>query len=125
METRPEIGQRITNELNKELLQHLEEAGLTRPYYLQIIKECCEATKSISCNIINKPGKDKSPRDADSTTMDFVDVPDYRIRLDAVKTIIDLYGDKAPAKQDISTEVNIHTLSPELQDLFESIYGAK
>lgn len=76
----------------KKVLSGLKKAGLTRPYYLQIIKECCEATKSISCI---------SGKDAGSGSVDFVDVPDYRIRLDAVKTIIDLYGDKAPTKQDV------------------------
>ena len=101
METRPEIGQRITNELNKELLQHLEEAGLTRPYYIQKLKDLCEATKPISCQIINKAGKDKSAKDADSMTTDFVEIPDNRVQLDTIKTIIDLYGDRAPVKQEV------------------------
>ena len=74
-----------------ETEKRLKRAGLTRPYYMQIIKECCEATKSISCI---------SGKDAGSGSVDFVDVPDYRIRLDAVKQIIDLYGDKAPVKNE-------------------------
>jgi hypothetical protein len=114
MENQKEI-QAAKHALN-ETERRLKRAGLSRSYYLSKLKEFCEAQKSVSC---------VSGKDAGSGSVDFVDVPDYRIQLDAVKTIIDLYGDKAPAKQDISTEVNIHNLSPELQDLFESIYGAK
>ena len=114
MENQKEI-QAAKHALN-ETERRLKRAGLSRSYYLKKLKEFCEATKSVSC---------VSGKDAGSASVDFVDVPDYRIQLDAVKTIIDLYGDKAPVKQDISTEVNIHTLSPELQEMFESIYGVK
>jgi hypothetical protein len=95
--------------------RRLKRAGLTRPFYMQIIKECCEATKSISCI---------SGKDAGSGSVDFVDVPDFRIRLDAVKTIIDLYGDKSPEKHEVTGEV-VGALSPELQEMFDLIYGAK
>lgn len=71
--------------------KRLKRAGLTRPYYMQKLKEFCEAQKTVSC---------VGGKDAGSGSVDFVDVPDYRIQLDAVKTIIDLYGDKAPAKQE-------------------------
>lgn len=72
--------------------KRLEEAGLTRPYYISKLKELCEATKPISC---------VKGKDADGGTVDFIDIPDNRIQLDAVKTIIDLYGDKAPTKQNV------------------------
>ena len=90
MENQKEI-QAAKHALN-ETERRLKRAGLTRSYYLKKLKEFCEATKSVSC---------VSGKDAGSASVDFVDVPDYRIQLDAVKTIIDLYGDKAPAKQDV------------------------
>lgn len=97
--------------------RRLKRAGLTRSYYFKKLKEFCEATKSISC---------VSGKGAGSGSVDWVDVPDYRIQLDAIKTIIDLYGDKAPDKRELSGEVKtIHEISPELQELFSSIYGEK
>ena len=114
MENQKEI-QAAKHALN-ETERRLKRAGLTRSYYLKKLKEFCEATKSVSC---------VSGKDAGSASVDFVDVPDYRIQLDAVKTIIDLYGDKAPTKQtlDVSGEV-AGVLSPELQEMFDKIYGA-
>lgn len=76
----------------QKVLDGLQSAGLTRAYYLDKLKELCEATKSISCI---------SGKDAKSDSVEFVDVPDHRIQLDAIKTVIDLYGDKAPVKSDV------------------------
>jgi hypothetical protein len=97
--------------------KRLKRAGLSRSFYLKKLKEFCEATKTVSC---------VSGKDAGSGSVDFVDVPDYRIQLDAVKEIIGLYGDKAPARQElaVSGEV-VGALSPELKELFDSIYRAK
>jgi hypothetical protein len=97
--------------------RRLKRAGLTRSYYFRKLKEFCEAQKTVSC---------VSGKGAGSGSVDFVDVPDYRIQLDAVKTIIDLYGDKAPEKRETRVSGEIRgSLSPELQELFASIYGAK
>jgi hypothetical protein len=97
--------------------KRLKRAGLPRTYYLSKIKEFCEATKSISC---------LSGKAAGSETVDFVEVPDYRIQVDGVKMLIDLYGDKAPEKREMAVSGEIRgALSPELQELFDSIYGVK
>ena len=98
---------------NKIIIQELEAIGLTRPYYAQKLKELCEATKPISCI---------KGKEADGGLVDFVDVPDYRVQLDAVKTIIGLYGDNAPVKTE-SEEVHTFGLSPELQEMFDAIYA--
>jgi len=70
----------------------LKRHGLTRSFYLLKLKSLCDATKSISCI---------KGKEADGGTVDFVDVPDNRVQLDAVKTVIGLYGDEAPKKQEV------------------------
>jgi hypothetical protein len=77
---------------DKIVIHHLEEAGLTRQYYINKLKELCEAEKTVSC---------VSGKGAGAGTVDFVDVPDSRVQLDAVKTIIGLYGDNAPVKSEV------------------------
>ena len=78
--------------------KRLKRAGLTRTYYMQKLKDLCEATKPISCI---------RGKDADGGTVDFVDVPDNAVQLNAVKTIIDLYGDAKPKKLDVNMGGNI------------------
>ena len=58
------------------------------------LKELCEATKPISCI---------KGKEADGGTVDFVDVPDNQVQLGAVKTVIELYGDKAAEKHDVTS----------------------
>lgn len=59
----------------------LAAAGLSRPYYLKKLKALCEATKS--------------------------DVPDNSVQLQAIRTVIDLYGDRAPVKSEITGLQNL------------------
>jgi len=113
MENQKEI-QAAKHALN-ETERRLKRAGLSRPYYLKKIKEFCEATKAISCI---------SGKDAGSGSVDFVDVPDYQTQVQGVKMIIDLYGDKAPVKSDVSGEIKtVSGLTPELQEMFTAIFG--
>ncbi len=81
----------------------MESIGLTRPYYLTKLKDLCEATKPISC----VRGKEK---DADGGTVDFIDVPDNRVQLDAVKEVIALFGDRAPEKKQVSLDASLMSL---------------
>ena len=78
--------------------RRLKRAGLTRTYYMQKLKDLCEATKPISCI---------RGKEADGGTVDFVDVPDNTVQLNAVRTIIDLYGDSKPKKLDVNMGGNI------------------
>ena len=78
--------------------KRLKRAGLTRTYYMAKLKDLCEATKPISCI---------RGKEADGGTVDFVDVPDNAVQLNAVKTIIDLYGDAKPKKLDVNMGGNI------------------
>lgn len=59
----------------------LAAAGLSRPYYLKKLKALCEATKG--------------------------DVPDNSVQLQAIRTVIDLYGDRAPVKSEITGLQNL------------------
>lgn len=81
----------------------MESIGLTRPYYLTKLKTLCEATKPISCI---------KGKDADGGSVDWVDVPDNTVQLNAVKTVISLYGDEAPKKEDINIKgpLQIHLI---------------
>lgn len=78
--------------------KRLKRAGLSRSYYMRKLKDLCEATKPISCI---------RGKDADGGTVDFVDVPDNMVQLNAVRTVIDLYGDKKPIKADVNLGGNI------------------
>jgi hypothetical protein len=71
--------------------KRLKKAGLSRTYTYNKLKSLCEATKPISCI---------RGKEADGGTVDFVDVPDNRVQLDAVKTVIAMYGDLAPEKHE-------------------------
>mgnify|MGYP000877180121 FL=1 len=81
--------------------QRLRRAGLSRTYYMKKLKDLCEATKPVSC---------VSGKDAGAGSVDFIDVPDNQTQLGAIRTIIDLYGDKAALKQDVKHEGNIEIL---------------
>ena len=90
MKTSTEIGQEAGKIARRQTEQRLRRAGITRIYYMQKLKDLCEATKPISCI---------KGKEADGGTVDFVDVPDNQVQLGAVKTIIELYGDKAVPTQ--------------------------
>jgi len=53
-------------------------------------KECIEATKVISANVIAPNGQGMA--DAHSLTKDFIEVPDYQVRLKAADSIAKLKG---------------------------------
>ena len=90
MKTSTEIGQEAGKIARCQTEQRLRRAGITRTYYMQKLKDLCEATKQISCI---------KGKEADGGTVDFIDVPDNQVQLGAIKTIIELYGDKAVPTQ--------------------------
>ncbi len=79
----------------------LEADGLPRSAYRSAIKECLQATRSISCI---------SGKEANGGTLDFVEVPDFGRRLDAAKVLIALYGDNAPEKKQVSLDASLMSL---------------
>jgi len=81
--------------------QNLRRVGITRSYYMRKLKELCEATRPISCI---------RGKDADGGTVDFIEVPDNQTQLGAIRTIIDLYGDKAALKVDNKHEGSLEVL---------------
>lgn len=78
--------------------QRLRKAGLSRSYYMEKLKELCEAQKTVSC---------VGGKDAGSGTVDFVDVPDNAVQLGAVKVVAALYGDLAPKDDGSKGPANI------------------
>ena len=97
----PERELKAALDARAEYTAKLTAAGLTRERYMAKLDECLEATKPISCI---------KGKDADGGTVDFIDVPDYRVQLDAVKMIISLYGDNAPVKQEVDLKQPIRVL---------------
>jgi len=59
-------------------------------FHSQTYRDCMEATKVISANVI-APGGD-GMADAHGTTKDFIDVPDYATRLKAADSVSKLKG---------------------------------
>jgi len=59
-------------------------------FHSQTYRECMEATKVISANVIAPSGEGMS--DAHGTTKDFIDVPDYQTRLRAADSVSKLKG---------------------------------
>lgn len=90
--TPQEIGQEAGKFARCQTEQRLRRHGLSRTYYMQKLKDLCEATKPISCI---------KGKEADGGTVDFVDVPDNQTQLGAVKEVIALYGDRAAEKKDV------------------------
>ena len=87
-----DIGQKAHDAAVNDTERRLKRSGLTRSYYLLKLKALCECTKPISCI---------RGKEADGGTVDFIDVPDNSVQLNAVKTVIALYGDEAPAKHTV------------------------
>jgi hypothetical protein len=59
--------------------KYLEEAGLNSRYMVLKFKEWMGAQRQISAIVIG------DPKDADSKTTDFIEVPDYKTQLEAYK----------------------------------------
>jgi hypothetical protein len=89
----PQISEQVVDEIVAKREGRLEKAGITRSRYLDKLNALLDATKPISC---------VRGKEADGGTVDFVDVPDNRVQLDAVKVVIALYGDAAPEKIDVN-----------------------
>ena len=87
-----EAGQIAAEYAAENTVIDLLEGVIPRPVYIQKLAELMNATRTVSC---------VKGKDANSGTVDFVDVPDYPVQLNTVKTIIGLYGDNAPVKQDV------------------------
>jgi hypothetical protein len=92
-EKRTELGQEAGQDVKTLMERRLRRAGLPRSYYMKKLKDLCECTKSISCI---------RGKEADGGTVDFVDVPDNAVQLNAVKEVIALYGDRAAEKKDVN-----------------------
>jgi hypothetical protein len=95
---------RLTPEKATEITQRIQcktEARFLRRFADKRLLEKCDelfdAKKAVSC---------VGGRDAGAGTVDFVDVPDYRIQLDAMKLICELSG-RIKKKVDVNQSGNI------------------
>lgn len=78
--------------------RRLKRYGLGVAYRYGKLKELCEATKQISCI---------KGKDADGGTVDWVEVPDNAVQLNAIKEVFSLSGERKPIKADVNLGGNI------------------
>jgi len=71
----------------------MEEAGFTLPALLQDLDRLRHAKKPIAATIINRPGKTKGQRDANSRTTDFIEVDDNATQIKALDMAFTLRDD--------------------------------
>ena len=89
-----------------ETRRRMEAADLGLGRGLKKLDQLLESTRPIAATVIHQAGKSKGARDADSTTTDFVEVPDNQAQCKALDMLLSL-GDYYPDKK-IKAEVN-HT----------------
>jgi hypothetical protein len=87
-----------------ETRRRMEAADLGLGRGLRKLDQLLESTKPIAATVIHQAGKGKEARDADSTTTDFVEVPDNQTQVKALDILLSL-GDYYPDKK-IKAEVN-------------------
>ncbi|HSW65048.1 MAG TPA: hypothetical protein VLH56_17315 [Dissulfurispiraceae bacterium] len=82
----------------------MEKAGFTFQRLMEKLDELMNAQKPIAATVVHKAGKGKGAKDADETTMDFVDVPDNQVQIKALDMAFTLRDDY-PCKK-IKADVN-------------------
>ncbi len=87
-----------------ETRRRMEAADLGLSRRLKKLDQLLESTKPIAATVIHQAGKGKGARDADSTTTDFVEVPDNQTQVKALDILLSL-GDYYPDKK-IKAEIN-------------------
>lgn len=93
----PAVSKENGRKVMCEWAARLTRAGLGVKAATTCHKELLSATKQVSCTVVRKGGKDKSCPDADSTTVDFIEVPDWAARakgLDILYSIHKTYAEK-------------------------------
>ncbi len=104
------ITKEQNEQINREVMHETRVAmekngiGLDLMYLLGRVKYLCEATKPIAATIIKKPGKSKAAQDADSTTTDFIEVPDNAAIAKGTDMALTLGGHYPP--KEIKADVN-------------------
>lgn len=96
----------ITKGIFCETRRRMEAADLGLGRGLKKLDQLLESTKPIAATVIHTAGKNKGAKDADSTTTDFVEVPDNQTQVKALDILLSL-GDYYPDKK-LKAEVN-HT----------------
>ena len=104
MKSKSDIGEEKTKQVMCETRRCMEAADLGLGRGLRKLDQLLESTKPIAATIIHKTGKGKDARDADSTTTDFVEVPDNQAQCKALDILLSL-GDYYPDKK-IKADVN-------------------
>jgi hypothetical protein len=90
-----------------EWAKRLTRAGLGVKAATKTHRELLEATKPVSCTIVRKSGKDKSAPDADETTTDFIEVPDWAARAKGLDMLYSIHGAYAEKKVKATVDGNL------------------
>ncbi len=101
---KPLTSQEAGKQVMCETRRRMEAADLGLGRGLKKLDQLLESTKPIAATVIHQAGKGKGARDADSTTTDFVEVPDNQTQVKALDILLSL-GDYYPDKK-IKAEVN-------------------
>ena len=100
-------GKKVGESRIQETIQQLmEKRGITDDRLSEVLEKGLEATKNISCMIVNTSGDGQ--KDANSMTKDFVEVDDYAVRHKYLETGLKLKGylrDKIDLSGDVIIEV--------------------
>jgi hypothetical protein len=99
-----DISLQASNNALCKTRQQMEKAGFTFPRLMEKLDDLMNAQKPIAATVVHKAGKGKGAKDADETTMDFVDVPDNQVQIKALDMAFNLRDDY-PCKK-IKADVN-------------------
>lgn len=103
----PAISQENGRKVMCEWAKRLTRAGLGVKAATKTHRELLEATKPVSCTIVRKSGKDKSAPDADETTTDFIEVPDWAARAKGLDMLYSIHGAYAEKKVKALVDANL------------------
>lgn len=104
--------------VKKAIEEALENSGITDELLTNKLKEGLDATKVISAVILKKDGKAEDAKEANESTMDFVDVPDFGVRHKYLETGLKLKGHLSNHKVDVTVRRGIDEIP--LDELLEA-----
>ena len=125
-----ELGHRLLKKVNLTDTEIMEELGINDAYIYEKIKEGIEATKVVSVIPIKpKEAQENNPGlpDADSKSVEFIDVEDYATRHKYIDMILKLIN-KYPAEKhkiDVKGELNITDAREKIFSRINSIASRK
>lgn len=102
--TPKQIGDEAAKKAECFVRSEMIKANLGLDRGLEKLSQLLECTKPVAATVVRKSGKSKEQPDADSTTCDFIEVPDNAAQAKALDMLFSL-GDYYPDKK-LKAEVN-------------------